>query len=101
MHIEAVKKAIKSKKKVKMSYDGKGERIVCPHALYINSDGKHMVDCYQVSGYAESATELLSLTGFELEKITNWEVLNNDFSIAGTYNPLNVGRYHIVLERVS
>jgi len=101
VHTEAVKKAIKSKKKAKMHYEGKGERIVCPHALYINSDGKHMVDCYQISGYAESAVDLLNLKGFELEKITGWEVLEHDFSIVGTYNPLNVGRYYIMLERVS
>lgn len=39
--------AIKSKQKVELNYKGEGNRVVCPHAIYISSTGKTLVDCYQ------------------------------------------------------
>ena len=79
--------AIKSRHKVELNYKGEGYRLVCPHALYISSTGKTLVDSYQLSGYSTHAEQIPGWRPFDISKITEIRVLDETFEIAPGYNP--------------
>ena len=81
--------AIKSKSKVELNYKGKGHRIVCPHAIYISSTGKTLVDCYQLSGYSTQSEKIPDWRQFDITKITELKFLNEPFDTAHGYNPFS------------
>ena len=78
---------IKSRRKVELNYKGEGYRLVCPHALYISSTGKTLVDSYQLSGYSTHAEQIPGWRPFDISKITEIRVLDETFEIAPGYNP--------------
>ena len=79
--------AIKSRKKVELNYKGEGLRLVCPHALYISSTSKILVDSYQLSGYSTHAEQIPGWRPFDISKITEIKVLDEIFEVAPEYNP--------------
>jgi len=79
--------AIKSRCKVEINYKGEGYRLVCPHALYISSTGKTLVDSYKLSGYSTHAEQIPGWRPFDISKITVIRVLDETFAIAPGYNP--------------
>ena len=87
MHIKAqIINAIKSRRKVELNYKGEGYRLVCPHALYISSTGKTLVDSYQLSGYSTHAEQIPGWRPFDVSKIIEVRVLDETFEIAPGYN---------------
>ncbi|MHB1346238.1 MAG: WYL domain-containing protein [Candidatus Humimicrobiaceae bacterium] len=79
--------AINSKCKVELNYKGEGDRIVCPHALYISSTGKTLVDSYQLSGYSMYNEQIPGWRPLDISKITEIRVLGEKFNLAPGYNP--------------
>jgi predicted DNA-binding transcriptional regulator YafY len=79
--------AIKSRRQVEINYKGEGFRMVCPHALYISSTGKTLVDSYQVSGYSNHSEQIPDWRPFDILKITELKVLDETFELAPGYNP--------------
>jgi predicted DNA-binding transcriptional regulator YafY len=78
--------AIRSKKKMEIDYKGEGNRLVCPHSLYISSSGKTLVDPYQISGFSNYSEEVSGWRDFDLSKIVSLRVLKESFHIAPGYN---------------
>lgn len=81
--------AIKSKQKIELNYKGEGYRVVCPHAIYISSTGKTLVDCYQLSGYSTHSEKIPDWRPFDIAKITELKFLDEAFDIALGYNPFS------------
>jgi len=81
--------AIKSKRKVEINYKGEGYRIVCPHAIYISTTGKTLVDAYQLSGYSTQFEKIPDWRQFDIEKITVFKDLDDTFNVAHGYNSLS------------
>ncbi len=79
--------AIRSKSKVELNYKGEGNRLICPHALYISSTGKTLADSYQVAGYSSHAEDIPGWRPFDISQITSLRVLEETFDIAPGYNP--------------
>lgn len=91
--------AIKSKRKVELNYKGEGYRIVCPHAIYISTTGKTLIDAYQLSGYSTHFEKIPDWRQFDIEKITVANNLDDTFNIAHGYNPLS-DKYFNAIARI-
>ncbi len=81
--------AIESRCKVQINYDNEGYRLVCPHALFISSTGKTLVDSYQISGYSNRPEQIPLWRPFDVSKITELKVLDETFELASGYRPLS------------
>lgn len=81
--------AIKSRRQAEINYKGEGFRMVCPHALYISSTGKTLVDAYQISGYSNHSEQIPDWRQFDISKIIELKVLDKTFELAFGYNPLS------------
>lgn len=88
--------AIKSKRKVELNYKGEGNRIVCPHVIYISTAGKTLIDAYQLSGYSTHFEKIPDWRQFDVEKITAFKNLDDTFNIAPGYNPLSDKYYNAI-----
>ena len=86
---EQIIDAINLRRKVELNYKGEGDRLVCPHALYISSTGKTLVDAYQLAGYSNHSEQIPGWRPFDITKITDIKVLDETFEIAPGYNPLS------------
>jgi predicted DNA-binding transcriptional regulator YafY len=82
-------KAILSKCKVELNYKGEGPRIICPHALYICTSGRIHVDSYQVSGHSSHSRKSPYWRPFDITKITELRVLDENFDTAHGYDPFS------------
>ena len=91
--------AIKLRHKVELNYKSEGYRLVCPHALYISSTGKKLVDSYQLSGYSTHAEQIPGWRPFDISKITEIRVLDETFEVAPGYNPSS-DRYSNVIAMI-
>jgi len=101
MHFDdELRRAIESKSQIRINYENKGHRIVCPHVMYISSAGNKNLDAYQMSGYSETSSNIPGWREFCLAKITELTVLNDSFEAANKYNPDNRERYVTIIERI-
>lgn len=91
--------AIKSQKKLKISYKKSGDRIICPHILYISAMGKKTIDAYQTSGYSES-NKLPEWKSFNVSGISKLSVLKDTFDVVSGYNPSNKEKYITIIARI-
>ena len=91
--------AIRSMKKMEINYKGEGNRLVCPHALYVSSTGKTLVDSYQLSGFSNHSEDVPGWRPFDLSKITSLRVLEESFDIATGYNSTS-DRYRNAIAKV-
>lgn len=81
--------AIRLKRKIELNYKGEGFRVVCPHAIYVSTTGKTLVDAYQISGYSNHSETIPDWRPFDILKITALMVLDETFNIAPGYNSLS------------
>ena len=81
--------AINSRRRVELNYKGDGCRVICPHALFISSTGKTLVDSYQLPGYSTHHEQIPGWRPFDISKITEIRVLDETFDSAPGYNPLS------------
>jgi len=81
--------AIKSRRKVEINYNNEGYRLSCPHALFISSTGKTLVDSYQISGYSNHPKQIPRWRPFDISKIAELKVLDETFELAPGYKPLS------------
>lgn len=81
--------AIRSKCKIELNYKDEGLRLVLPHALYVSTTGKTLVDSYQISGHSNHSEEIPGWRPFDVSKITHLRVLEETFDTASGYNPLS------------
>lgn len=91
--------AIKSRCKVELNYKGEGYRIVCPHAIYISTTGKTLLDSYQLSGYSNHSEKIPDWRPFDIEKITALKILDDTFNVAPEYNSLS-DRYSNAIAKI-
>jgi hypothetical protein len=91
--------AIRSMRKMQINYKGEGNRLVCPHALYVSSTGKTLVDSYQLSGFSNHSEEIPGWRPFDLAKISSLKILEESFDIAAGYNPSS-DRYNSAVAKV-
>ena len=96
---EKIISAIKTRKKVELNYKREGNRLVCPHALYISPTGKTLVDGYQLAGYSSHSEQIPGWRPFDISKITDLKVLDEAFELAHGYNP-HSDRYLKVIVKV-
>jgi len=85
----SIAEAIKLKRKMELNYKGEGLRLVFPHALYVSTTGKTLVDSYQISGHSNHSEEIPGWRPFDISKISQLKVLEETFHIASGYNPLS------------
>jgi len=81
--------AIRSMRKMEINYKGEGNRLVCPHALYVSSKGNILVDTYQLGGYSSHSEDVPGWRPFNLDKISSLAILAESFDIAPGYNSLS------------
>ncbi len=91
--------AIRSKRKLELNYKNEGLRLVLPHAIYISTTGKTLVDAYQTSGYSTHLEKIPDWRQFDVAKISNITVLEETFNIASGYNPSS-DRYSNAISKV-
>jgi len=96
---EDIISAISSRKKIKINYKKRGDRIICPHVLYISAAGKKTIDAYQTSGYSE-IDKLPQWKSFSVSEINELSILNETFDIAPRYNPSNREKYVTIIARI-
>ena len=96
---EQIISAIKARNKMELDYKGEGYRLVCPHALYISSTGKTLVDAYQLSGHSSHSEQIPGWRPFDISQITNLKLLDETFETADGYNPQS-DRYSSVIAMV-
>ena len=92
--------AIRSKNQLKLNYEGEGYRIVCPHILYFSSVGNKLLDTYQLSGYSKHPGEIPGWRPFEVSKITELTILNDNFEMAPGYNSSNRDKYRTIIAKI-
>lgn len=97
---EPIIEAINTRRKMKVNYNHKGYRIVCPHVLYYNASGNKMVDVYQISGYSSHPESIPGWRPFDLSEITEINILDETFDIAYGYNPYNIDHYPTIIAKV-
>lgn len=83
--------AIKNRKLINFYYEDKPIRKAAPHAIYISSTGKENLDAYQYEGYSKKG-ELPDWRNFSLYKMSNIEILNENFVEAQGYKT-NADKY--------
>lgn len=92
--------AIRSRKQLKINYEGEGQRIICPHILYLSATGNNLVDAYQIYGYSSRPEEVPGWRPFDISKISELMILDNIFEIAPGYNPFNAKKYRTIIARI-
>jgi len=91
--------AINSRKKIKINYKKREDRIICPHVLYISAAGKKTIDAYQTSGYSET-DKLPQWKSFSVSEINGLSILNETFNIEPAYDPSNREKYVTIIARI-
>jgi predicted DNA-binding transcriptional regulator YafY len=81
--------AIKSRRKIEIDYKGEGPRLICPHACYVSSKGKTLVDSYQIAGYSNHREQVPGWRPFDLSEISSLRIMEETFEEAPGYNPLS------------
>ncbi len=79
---DQLSEAIRLKSKVEINYKGKERRIICPHAIYAGSRGKLFLDSHQISGFSNHSDRLPYRRLFDLSKIVELTILDEDCDIA-------------------
>lgn len=92
MTLNHIEHAISNKKVVTFHYDGM-PRVVEPHLLGTTKTGNLALRAYQIGGYSSSG--VLSWKLFLVEKMSNIQVLNDDFVERPDYNPYDKGMMNI------
>jgi hypothetical protein len=94
--------AITRRSAVSLTYardGGSGPRVVHPHVLYTGSDGRLLLDAYQVAGHSTSGG-LPAWRVFDVEAVERVDLLPQHFDPAVDYNPTSPTRYAHVLVKV-
>lgn len=99
VHDNDIISAISSRQRLKISYKKTGDRIICPHVLYIGETGKKTIDAYQTSGYSET-DKLPEWKSFNVSEIDKLSVLKDNFNLAPGYNPSNKEKYITIIARI-
>jgi len=99
IHDDDIIIAINSRRKLKINYKKTGDRIICPHVLYISATGKKIIDAYQLSGYSET-DKLPEWKSFNVSDIDKVSVLKDTFDIVPAYNPSNKEKYVTIIARI-
>lgn len=97
--VEAVADAIRGRFVTRLVYardSGAGSRVVHPHVLYVGGTGRLLLDAYQVAGHSSSG-RLPAWRMFDVEALTDIEVLGERFGPAPGYNPSDPSRFVEVL----
>lgn len=87
--LSAVIDAINNKKMVKLNYMGddnspNGERIIEPYLIGKTTANNLAIRAFETEGYTKTFVPDWKI--FLLDKITNWEVLDQNFEIRTNYN---------------
>lgn len=77
--------AVRERRVVELHYEGRGARIVHPHAVYRTASGALRLDGVQVSGASRSGA-LPGWRDFDLMRITEIRVLETSFEPADDFN---------------
>ncbi len=91
--------AIRSQRKIQINYKNEGVRLICPHACYVSSTGKTLVDSYQIAGHSNHSEKIPGWRPFDISKITSLQVLEDTFPEAPGYNRLS-DRYSNALAKI-
>ncbi len=79
-----LEEAIKSMKVVYFEYTGR-KRIVEPHLFGTSTKQKFLLRAYQIDGY--SSSNKMGWKMYDLSKVNNLELTDQNFSIRDLYNP--------------
>lgn len=96
---DTVIEAIKSRRKMELNYKGDGLRLVHPHALFVSTKGKTIIDAFQISGYSSQSEKMPDWRQFDISNITHLKVLEETFHVASGYNSLS-DRYSNKIEKI-
>jgi hypothetical protein len=97
---DVVREAIREQHSLFLVYREGATRVVQPHVLYLDRDGKVCLDAYQVAGESASGA-LPGWREFDLELASEVEPLEDAFDIAAGFD-LDAPKYrHGVLEAVT
>jgi hypothetical protein len=97
---DVVREAIRERHSLFLVYREGATRVVQPHVLYLDRDGKVCLDAYQVAGESSSGA-LPGWREFDFEQASDVEPLEDAFEIAPGFD-LEAPKYrHGVLEAVT
>ena len=95
-----MREAIRERHSLFLVYREGATRVVQPHVLYLDRDGKVCLDAYQVAGASSSGT-LPGWREFDLEQTGDVEPLDDAFEIAAGFDPDAPKYRHGILETVT
>jgi hypothetical protein len=96
----AVREAIRERHSLFLVYREGATRVVQPHVLYLDRNGKVCLDAYQVAGESSSGS-LPGWREFSLEETSDVEWVDDAFEIAPGFDPDAPKYRHGVLEAVT
>lgn len=97
---EQITHAIQNKKQIIIQYAQGKQRVLWPHILYFNPDGKEILEGYQVSGYSEHPYNLPAWRQFDIKNISNIIILKKSFrTVSDIYRP-SAERYKLIFQKI-